>query len=58
MSKSRLIINLIITACLLLATLPLSVMAETQSRNHLIINQIYGGGGKSDTPFTHSFIEL
>ena len=58
MSKSRLILNLIITACLLLATLPFSVMAETQSGNHLIINQIYGGGGKSDTPFTHSFIEL
>ena len=58
MSKSRLILNLIITVCLLLATLPFSVMAETQSGSHLIINQIYGGGGKSDTPFTHSFIEL
>ncbi|PZD93050.1 hypothetical protein DNH61_25035 [Paenibacillus sambharensis] len=26
--------------------------------DHLIINQVYGGGGKSDTPVTHSFIEL
>ncbi|MCF2945396.1 choice-of-anchor I family protein [Paenibacillus tarimensis] len=26
--------------------------------DHLIINQVYGGGGKSDTPITHSFIEL
>ncbi|MGN0408437.1 MAG: choice-of-anchor I family protein [Bacteroides sp.] len=25
---------------------------------HIIINQIYGGGGKGDTPFSHSFIEL
>ncbi|MBP3312598.1 MAG: lamin tail domain-containing protein, partial [Butyricicoccus sp.] len=24
----------------------------------VIINQVYGGGGKSDTPFSHSFIEL
>ena|GEM_PF-6017730 len=26
--------------------------------DHLIINQIYGGGGKGDTPISHGFIEL
>ena len=26
--------------------------------DHVIINQVYGGGGKGDTPFSHSFIEL
>ena len=25
---------------------------------HMIINQVYGGGGKGDTPVSHSFIEL
>lgn len=33
------------------------VYAEEDSA-HPIIHQIYGGGGKSDTPFTHSYIEL
>lgn len=32
--------------------------AQEKTPNHLIINQIYGGGGKGDTPFSHSFIEL
>lgn len=27
-------------------------------REHLIINQVYGGGGKGSTPISHSFIEL
>jgi len=29
-----------------------------QMANHLLLHQIYGGGGKSETPITHSFIEI
>lgn len=32
-------------------------MAGTDA-DHLIINQVYGGGGKGDTPIANSFIEL
>lgn len=32
--------------------------ADASTPNHLIIHQVYGGGGKGETPFTHSFIEL
>lgn len=33
-------------------------MVHATESSHLIINQVYGGGGKGDTPVTHSFIEL
>ncbi len=32
--------------------------AKAAAPDHLLIHQVYGGGGKGDTPFTHSFIEL
>lgn len=32
--------------------------ASEEAPDHLVINQIYGGGGKGGTPFSHSFIEL
>ncbi len=38
------------------ATPNISIFAN--ETDHIIINQIYGGGGKGDTPFSHSFIEL
>ena len=31
---------------------------KTQGQSHLIINQVYGGNGKGDTPISNSFIEL
>lgn len=31
---------------------------EATAVKHLIINQVYGGGGKGDTPIQNSFIEL
>ena len=34
-----------------------SAHAASESDN-VILRQVYGGGGKSDTPFSHSFIEL
>lgn len=39
------------------ASLPAGIVCAA-SPDHIVINQIYGGGGKGDTPFSHSFIEL
>ncbi|MDY3855071.1 MAG: choice-of-anchor I family protein [Butyribacter sp.] len=50
---------LILTAALLITGTDYgtnSAMAEESG--HLIINQIYGGGGKGETPITNSFVEL
>ncbi|MGI5824288.1 MAG: choice-of-anchor I family protein [Bacillota bacterium] len=44
-----------LTFAICLSAAPISFAAPA---GHLIINQIYGGGGKSDTPFSRSFIEL
>lgn len=35
-----------------------AVVLIKAQREHLIINQVYGGGGKGSTPISHSFIEL
>ena len=40
----------------ILAVLPTT--ASAAAPEHIVINQIYGGGGKGKTPFSHSFIEL
>lgn len=34
------------------------VNGEKESNPHLIINQVYGGGGKGETPVGNSFVEL
>lgn len=34
------------------------VSEEAEVLAELLINQVYGGGNKADTPFTHSFIEI
>ena len=53
------------TLAILLAALILSNLGgvfspavAAPSGDEVIINQVYGGGGKSDTPISHSFIEL
>lgn len=35
-----------------------AVQIVEAQREHLIINQVYGGGGKTEPPVSHSFIEL
>ena len=35
-----------------------TVKVVKAQNDHLIINQVYGGGGKGSTPISHSFIEL
>lgn len=53
-------IALIIAALMALGVFQGAGAAEIKEAapGHLIINQVYGGGGKSNTPFSHSFIEL
>ena len=46
----------LLTAASILAVLPTASSAVAP--DHIVINQIYGGGGKGDTSFSHSFIEL
>ncbi|WP_461671125.1 lamin tail domain-containing protein, partial [Mycobacterium tuberculosis] len=56
----------VVLAATLIVQLALGIAGErvaeaadgASAPNHLIIHQVYGGGGKSETPFTHSFIEL
>ena len=35
-----------------------SVDGGQPPRGHVVISQIYGGGGSADAPFTHDFVEL
>lgn len=49
--------GLLLVIMTVLAAVPAASFADT-APDHIIINQIYGGGGKGDTPFTASFIEL
>lgn len=54
-------LTMFLVAVLIIVSVPFH-KAETvnaaEPLNHLIINQVYGGGGKGDTPITNSFIEL
>ena len=43
---------------LLAAVLLLSVMPAVHAEEALVIEQVYGGGGKGDTPIAYSFVEL
>lgn len=40
------------------ATMPSAMKTVEAQREHVIINQVYGDGGKKDVPVSHSFIEL
>ncbi len=60
MQRHRLFFKLIAVLILLGMLLPVGltgVAAET-SEDHVVINQIFGGGGKGDTKVSHNFIEL
>ncbi|MGN0375975.1 MAG: choice-of-anchor I family protein [Butyrivibrio sp.] len=47
-----------ILAAILTATALPATSSRADNTEHIVINQVYGGGGKGDTPFSHSFIEL
>ncbi len=47
-----------VTGTLAPAAMDLAVTEIKAQRDHLIINQVYGDGGKKDVPVSHSFIEL
>lgn len=40
------------------AVLKDTIKSAAAQNDHLILHQVYGGGGKGDTPVSHSFIEL
>ena len=53
------IIGLLLVAALAIACwVPAWAAQQPAAVDHLLINQTYGGGGKGDTPISHSFIEL
>lgn len=43
--------------CLSIITFPSTAMAEDEA-DHLVISQVYGGGGNSGAPYNKDFIEL
>ena len=50
---------MVVLFAMLLAVTSLPVgTAYAAAPDHIVINQIYGGGGKGKTPFSNSFIEL
>ncbi len=57
MSKLKKLIAALLVVMMAVVSLPIGT-AFAAAPDHIVINQIYGGGGKDDTPFTHSFIEL
>ncbi|MGN1413905.1 MAG: choice-of-anchor I family protein [Anaerovoracaceae bacterium] len=48
--------SILLVFALILAMIPTAFAAD--GSDHLIIDQVYGGGGKGDTPISNSFIEL
>ncbi|MCI6012994.1 MAG: lamin tail domain-containing protein [Firmicutes bacterium] len=48
--------SILLVFALILAMVPTAFAADVP--DHLIIDQVYGGGGKGDTPISNSFIEL
>ncbi len=46
------------TACSLSAVMDSAIKTVAVQRDHIIIHQVYGAGGKKTTPVSHSFIEL
>lgn len=57
MYKPKRFIAKLLTLTLAAGLLP-AFPAHAAVPDHIEINQIYGGGGKGDTPFSNSFIEL
>lgn len=58
MSKIQQAAASILSIMLALSSIPVNGVQAAETEGHIIINQIYGGGGKGDTPISHSFIEL
>ncbi|MGN0493978.1 MAG: choice-of-anchor I family protein [Acutalibacteraceae bacterium] len=57
MKRLKRITAVLAAVIMVVAALP-SGLLSAAAPDHIVINQIYGGGGKGDTPFSHSFIEL
>lgn len=57
MKRFKKITAVLAAVIMVVAALP-SGLLSAAAPDHIVINQMYGGGGKGDTPFSHSFIEL
>ena len=56
MKRLKRTVCLLLLAALLLGAVP--VAAEEAGPAKILIDQVYGGGGKGDTPISNSFVEL
>jgi uncharacterized protein len=52
------LVTLVLTIGLLISILPGSSDTAQAASPHIVISQVYGGGGNSGAPYTHDFIEL
>jgi uncharacterized protein len=52
------LVNLALILVLSLVLLPGGGEPAHASSPHIVISQVYGGGGNSGAPYTHDFIEL
>ena len=56
--ETKRVLSIFLCVCMLLTTCIAGTAAFAATEGKLIICQVYGGGGKEDTPISHSFIEL
>ncbi|MDD6389171.1 MAG: lamin tail domain-containing protein, partial [Firmicutes bacterium] len=56
--KTKRVLSIWLCICMLLTTCITATAAFAEPASGLIICQVYGGGGKDETPASHSFIEL
>lgn len=58
--KFKKVLSLFLAVLMVLGTFnfPMAEAAPASTLNHLIISQVYGGGGNSGAVYTHDFIEL
>lgn len=47
-----------ISYVLIVSSLLLTATTSAQTANHIVISQVYGGGGNAGAPYTNDFIEL
>ena len=57
MGEKKKKISLMLAACLSFSMFNQSILGATDVE-HIVISQIYGGGGNSGAAYTHDFIEL
>src|SRR5687767_14301533 len=59
----RVLFLVFLLACLLtglagIARVPARAAPQMQTVSHIVISQVYGGGGNNGAPYTHDYVEL